>query len=365
MMRRHGQLLLGLVLGALLAVLVQQGWEGDGGAWRESAGAGRAAADDDDDESVDEAGAAVDGGRLVVVDGHPRVLLSAAEQALAGIEVAIPERAEVQPEERRRGVVADDAALREAQAALAATRAARAAQAATAAALAARVDHIRALPQDTQLGVRRELLDLELAWRREHERAVTLAGEEERLARQLEARWGAALVELTTPRGALDTALATGERVVVQFTAAGGTPPETVVVAADSDRGAAVAAAVIGRAPDVLPGLPGATWFASVAGAGLRRGMAVDVWLPRASASVVGLRLPRRALLWHGGRQWFYVQVASGAFERRALVALLAQGDTVIVPAPAAAAAEPVVVAGGQSLLAEEFRGAIPDEDDD
>lgn len=365
MMRRHGQLLLGVILGALLVLLVQQGLERGGDGRRAPDSTARAPADDDDDDHTDDDGAAAGGTRLVVVDGRPRVLLSAAEQRLAGIEIATPVHEEIQPEERRRGVVADDAALREAQAALAAARAARAAQAATTAALAARVDHIRALPQETQLGVRRELLDLELSLRRERERAVTLGGEEERLARQLAARWGTALVELSAPRAELDAALATGQRVVVQFTAPGGTPPTTVYVAADGVRAQATAAPVIGRAPDVLPGLPGATWFAAAPGAGLRRGMAVDVWLPRATTPVVGLRLPRAALLWHGGRQWFYVQVEPGAFERRRLVALLVHGDTVIVPAPPEATVEPVVVAGGQSLLAEEFRGAIPDEDDD
>ena len=218
------------------------------------------------------------------------------------------------------------------------------------------------MPQETQLGVRRELLDLELSLRRERERAVTLDGEAERLVRQLEARWGTALVQLSAPRGELDAALATGQRVVVQFTAPGGTPPTTVYVAADGVRARAAAAPVIGRAPDVLPGYP-APLVRRRTGTDLRRGMTVDVWLPRAIAPVVGLRLPRAALLWHGGRQWFYVQVEPGAFERRRLVALLVQGDAVIVPAEAAV--EPVVVAGGQSLLAEEFRGAIPDEDDD
>lgn len=364
-MERLPWVLGGIVCGVLVAIGF--GWSsGPGGAAGEDDGAQRAGAaaphhDDIDGDADDDAGPA----RLTIVDGRRRLVLTAAEVALAGIATATLEAIEASPEQRVPGTVIDSGALREAQRARNAARAAREAQAATAAALQERVRRLSSLAADTQLGVRRELAEIELQYRREIERSVALEAELTRLDQVLEAHWGTTLARASRPHSELDRALADGAIALVQFAAAREAPPARVFVAAGGRRDAARAATLLGAAPHVLPGQAGATWYARVDAEGLRRGMRVDVWLPRSANPVRGRYLADAALVWHGGRRWFFVALGSGTFERRPLPDdAVAHGNGVILPPPTATDMR-VVTQGAQTLLAEEFRGAIPDEDED
>ncbi|MGR8920574.1 MAG: hypothetical protein ACU85V_13235, partial [Gammaproteobacteria bacterium] len=93
---------------------------------------------------------------------------------------------------------------------------------------------------------------------------------------------------------------------------------------------------------------------------GLAAGMRVDVWVGAGDVEE-GYRVPAAAIVWHGGRRWYYAAVDEASFERRALPSARADGSGSVVPeAPGS-----IVVAGAQTLLAEEHRGLIPDEDDD
>ncbi|MCP5202119.1 MAG: hypothetical protein H6977_19140 [Gammaproteobacteria bacterium] len=315
-----------------------------------------AGADDDDDDDIP--------ARVVVSDGRRLVVLDAAERALAGIEVATPAPGSVAPELHVVGTVADGAALVAAQAALAAAQAQRDAAATTRATLRARLERLRALSADAAVGVARERADLELGWRREEERALTLETEVARLAQALQAGWGGVLTTLTAPGLAQARALAAGDLALVEFVlpAAIAAPPAEFVAAADGRRADARGAHLAGPAPRVPQGSFGRGWWALVEQAGLARGERVDLWLAQA-ARRDGVVLPATAVVWHGGRRWYFAALDDDRFERRPVPPDAGTGDTVLLSA--AAAATPVVVQGAQVLLAEEFRGAIPDEDED
>ena len=129
-------------------------------------------------------------------------------------------------------------------------------------------------------------------------------------------------------------------------------------------RSAAVRGEWLGAAPvrSVVPGA--ATYFLSVAHPGLRPGMRVSVWLARPDAVHDGVIVDRGALLWHAGREWIYVEREPGVFERREAGSVRMTGDGAFVGS-GVDVGERVVVGGAASLLGEEFRWSIPDEDDD
>lgn len=309
---------------------------------------------DDDDDDIP--------ARVISADGRHVVVLDAAEREIAGIEVAVPTHGRVTRELHIVGTLADGAALVAAQQALAASRAQRDAAAATVATLRERLERLRALNVEAALGAARELADLEIAWRREQERVLALANDSERLATQLRATWGDDLVAASAGEPAL--ALADGRLALVEFVlpASIATPPDVLAVAADGRRETARAARLVGAAPRVAPATVGRGWWALAEADGWSRGARVDLWLAQADGQD-GVVIPASAVVWHGGRRWYFAALDDGRFERRAVPPVAGLDDELVLPA--AAAATPVVVRGAQVLLAEEFRGAIPDEDED
>jgi hypothetical protein len=123
-------------------------------------------------------------------------------------------------------------------------------------------------------------------------------------------------------------------------------------------------ARVVAAAPAVLAGSNRASWHAVVGAPGLRHGMHVDVWVASSHEPLDGALLPDGAVVWHGGRRWYFVQRDAGLFERMALPLQPPGLSAAFLPAAQADDVR-VVTRGAQTLLAEEFRGAIPDEDDD
>ena len=366
-MGRAGHVLSGVAIGLVIALVLGQ----FGGAhWLAGRPAGHGPLVDGDMDDVAH-GAAEDGdderppARLAVIDGRRRLVLSAADLQLADVAIETLVAGEFVLERRVPGIVIDAAALREAQRARAAAEAARRAQMASAAALEERLQRLTRIAADTQLGAQRELAELELGWRRELERGVALDAELGRLEQLLTAQWGTALVAASRPGTALDRALAGGESALIQFAAPAAAPPHEVFIAVDGKRDSARVGTLVGAAPDVMPGVPGATWYVDAPAAGLRRGMRVDVWLAQGANTLRGVRLPASALVWHAGQRWYFAALGEGVFERRALPAdVVVQGRAVMLPATGGTALS-VVTRGAQTLLSEEFRGAIPDEDED
>ena len=90
--------------------------------------------------------------------------------------------------------------------------------------------------------------------------------------------------------------------------------------------------------------------------------MRVNAWIPN-GARRSGVSLPSSALVWHAGKAWVYRENADGSFTRLAIDPDTANGATLFVES-VLVPGDRVVVTGAQTLLSEEFRSHIPEEDE-
>jgi len=143
-------------------------------------------------------------------------------------------------------------------------------------------------------------------------------------------------------------------------------PPDrrSLFVARDSDRSAAREAEFISPAPKTDDLVQGETYFFHAPSDRLRAGMRVNAWLPVAGEPLPGVAIPPSALVWHAGKPWVYRQADAETFIRTEVAAYREHGHAWFVD-QGFSAGDRIVVTGGQMLLSEEFRGDIPDEDDD
>jgi hypothetical protein len=143
-------------------------------------------------------------------------------------------------------------------------------------------------------------------------------------------------------------------------------PPHTQVlfIARESDRSAAHQAEFISPAPKTDDLVQGETYFFHAPSNQLRAGMRVNAWLPVNGKPLAGVAIPLSALVWHAGRPWVYRQADEETFIRTEITAYREYGNFWFVD-QGFSAGDKIVATGGQMLLSEEFRGDIPDEDDD
>lgn len=339
-------LLLGIALGVAATLLLQQ----PAGVVREQAAG---SADDDDDLPS----------RVRRVEGVIRVELDAHARTLADIVTQPPVRATVAQEEKTFGRVADTTGLLRALSELDAARAAVNAQQGLVGALRQRLERLRGWSARGEITVARELAELELQYRRELDIARARKATRDTLAQTIAAHWGPTLADAATPRPAWLARLTGGGARLIEF-GASALPPAGIFANRQPRRDTAVPVQVLGPAPAVLGAAQAATYFGLMQGPALRTGMQLTCWVPLGTAPREGYVVPAAGLVWHGGTQWYFVEVAPGAFERRAATGAVPHADGVLLTqglAPDSA----LVVRGAQALLAEEFRRQIPEEDDD
>lgn len=139
--------------------------------------------------------------------------------------------------------------------------------------------------------------------------------------------------------------------------------PDSILVARDGDRTRARPALLVAPAPRTDDFVQGETYFFHADGEGLRVGMRVDAWIPADGTKLPGVFLPFTAVVWHEGRAWAYVRQGPECFLRRELRGYQDRGGDWFVPS-GLHPGEAVVIRGAQTLLSEEQRGVIPEEED-
>lgn len=139
---------------------------------------------------------------------------------------------------------------------------------------------------------------------------------------------------------------------------------EEIRLARQGDKRHTVEGRLVSAAPRTGDITQGETWFAISPGDTLRTGMRLDAWVPTGAEAAVGVEFPVEAVLWRAGKPWVYVQTGDDSFARRLIPAYTDHGAAWFVGA-GVKPGERLVVGGAQLLLSEEFRGQIPDEDDD
>ena len=110
--------------------------------------------------------------------------------------------------------------------------------------------------------------------------------------------------------------------------------------------------------------MQGETYFLRTNAEKLRIGMRLHVWLPGTGYSGQGIGIPDSAIVWYAGEAWAYVQTDAETFSRRNLETEADMGSGWLVNKHFQPG-ERIVISGAQTLLSEEFKWAIPDEDDD
>jgi multidrug efflux pump subunit AcrA (membrane-fusion protein) len=152
-----------------------------------------------------------------------------------------------------------------------------------------------------------------------------------------------AIVELEVPAGETFTGSPTGARL---FTL--------------GDQTNAVAAQLIGPAPNVDPQMQGRGFLLLVSPNPLRLapGAAVTGLLSLPGDPRTGVLLPREAVVWFNGLTWTYLQVSGDSFQREQ-VTLDTPLDNGWFVASGLKAQDKVVTTGGQQLLSEELKGQL------
>lgn len=320
-------------------------------------------ANDDEDDDDDDAGAR---GTLVqIVDGHTRIQLDPETLARFGITVAAPRLERHVRERLEIGETLDSAAILDTKNSIMLARAALDAAAAVVdgqRALIARMTSMR----DQGIAVDTVVLA------REQRQLTDFIAQQRRARLALESAHDAALLQwgpqfgarIVAPDDTVFGELLAGERHIVSVPVRRADAVGSAVFVGRSGlRAEAVAGNWLGA--DARSRTPlGTSYLLAVADPQLQSGMRVSVWLSNPDAAYEQLRVPRGALVWHAGARWMYVELDAGVFERRRAQVSATNEQSVLLE-PGAEATSRVVVAGAASLLGEEFRWSIPDEDDD
>jgi len=192
----------------------------------------------------------------------------------------------------------------------------------------------------------------------------------ENLVYDIESTWGEAISQLVLDQERKDEfdLLAAHRNVLVQISltknqALAGTG-QAVYVSNRNDRSTAIEAAYVDRANRVSNPLYSESHVYLAKSAEFRPGTRLFAWIAEQGERLSGLFIPASAVIWYANDPWIYVRHDERIFIRKPL-AHARQLDKGWIVTEGLDTSDTVVVHGGQTLLSEEFKWAIPDEDDD
>jgi hypothetical protein len=272
------------------------------------------------------------------------------------------EAAAATPEREAQGRVVDVASLLELRWQYRdAAAAAESARAALARARSA-VDRLQALRRNPDDVSARQLLEAETAHAEQVARLHSTEARQRALHETVVREWGVDISTRVLGAGAEEPLFGGAALLLLSLPAEPGAGTR-LRAGMDGGRERAVEVIVLGPAPAGAANLPGSAWFGLVPAPGFRVGAHVRVWMadgePRA-----GVHVPRAAVVWHGGQPWVYLRVDAAHFARHRLVGVADADGSWFATDPGLVGAT-VVTRGAQTLLSEEMRAQIPDEDDD
>ena len=120
----------------------------------------------------------------------------------------------------------------------------------------------------------------------------------------------------------------------------------------------------LAAAISVDPVLSGETWFFLNKSSSLQEGAKLHVWVPTEQGAFSAVLIPYQSVVWYAGQPWAYLRMDEQRFQR---ISLLNGHDSVegIYLQQGFHPGDAVVTSGAQTLLSEEFKWQIHDEDDD
>ena len=93
--------------------------------------------------------------------------------------------------------------------------------------------------------------------------------------------------------------------------------------------------------------------------------MRLDAWVPESQEPVTGVMIPDDSIIWYAGQPWAYTEIDNGLYQRVSLKHTLPAAEGLFDEQGLINPGDELVVDGAQTLLSEEFKWQIVEEDDD
>ncbi len=306
--------------------------------------------------------------RVVKVGGLSAVRMSAEEQRQTGVRVLALTATTYQSETLASGRVLDIEPLVNLRAEFNAARGEQEIARAAVAASARAAERMRVLNREGGNASDRQLQEAVARAASDNARLTAAERRLQDIRNQATVQWGPRLVEMALAESsALFDQLVAHQDVLVLVTLRPGEelPDATsfIYVGPTGERTRARKAYLVSPALQTDPAAQGETYFFRTHGSKLRIGMRMDAWIPRPGPAREGVEVPGAAVIWYANKLWVYARDGEDVFVRRPLREYEETRDGWFVT-DGVAAGEEVVVSGAQMLFSEEFRSAIPSEDE-
>ncbi len=318
--------------------------------------------DDDDDDDIVPA-------NIVIKEGIRAVQLSVDQQKQSGVRTARLESITLQHEQQTLARVIDVQQLLDSRAGLLQIEAEKKIEQARLNNLEKRLRQLLELNRETSNISSRKIEDIqaEIHVLRQGISAFDLRLENQK--RQMSHKWGNKLAGiLLNPESELLRRLVENEEVILLLSLKSDQSLKSnigfIYVNRSTDRLNARKAYILSEAPSVDPVLQGETYYLRTNARGLRVGMRLHAWIESEGRPRSGVVVPKAAVLLHSGQYWVYQKVDDDAFARIVLNNPVDTGSGILIEDNLQPGDE-VVTSGAQTLLSEEHRLQIPDEDDD
>jgi hypothetical protein len=323
---------------------------------------GEAAGEGDDDDDI------VVPSRIEKVEGLSAVRMSAEEQQQTGVRVLTLTATTYQSETLASGRVLDIQPLVDLRAEFNAARGEQEMARAALAASSRAAERMRVLNREGGNVSTRQLQEATSQAASDSARLATAERRLQDIRNQATLQWGATLVDMALAEtSTLFDQLVAHQDVLVLVTLRPGQelPDATgfIYIGPTGERTRARKAYLVSPASQTDPVAQGETYFFRSHGSKLRVGMHMDAWIPRPGAAREGVEVPGAAVIWYANKLWVYARKGEDLFVRRPLREYEETRDGWFVT-DGVAAGDAVVVSGAQMLFSEEFRSAIPSEDE-
>ncbi len=140
---------------------------------------------------------------------------------------------------------------------------------------------------------------------------------------------------------------------------------QTIFVSGLNQRETAQTVSYLDQAKQVNNPLYGETYFYLHDSQKMRSGMRLFAWVEESGNSSEGYFITDQAVIWYANEPWIYVKHGEELFIRKPLGKAKKIDNGWLLEDKTLVGDDLVVIKGGQILLSEEFKWAIPDENDD
>ena len=140
---------------------------------------------------------------------------------------------------------------------------------------------------------------------------------------------------------------------------------QTVFVGALNKRKSAQKVSYLDQAKQVSNPLYGESYFYLLDSKKVRSGMRLFAWIEESENISEGYFITDKAVIWYANEPWIYVKHGEALFIRKPLGKAKKIDNGWLLEDKMLVGDDLVVTEGGQTLLSEEFKWAIPDENDD